>query len=365
MAASASLGPDIEEALGRGSPARRAVTLERVTTLFLAGAERFSEDQVSIFDDVIGRLIVEIETRALAELSHRLAPVGNAPVKVVRRLAQHDDIAIAGPVLRQSERLSDDDLVAVARSKGQAHLMAIAHRPAIERAVTDVLVRRGDRDVALSVAGNLGAMLSEAAFTALVHRSGQDGVLAERVGARDDIPPHLFRRLVMQAAAIVQTRLLAKATPQTQAEIRGVLAKVIEEVGAERPRDYRDAQARVGTLARSGALNEAQLVAFAKAKDFEATVVALAALCRVPIDVVDRLISGGKPDPVLVLCKAMQYEWSTPAAVLSLWLRGGPALDNASDQFRRMSIETAQRVLHFWRAQPAGGGAPSAAPLRS
>ena len=111
MTAQASLIPEIEAALKRGSPKRRAETLGRITDLFLNGAERLIEEQVALFDDVIGWLIVEIETKALADVAKRLAPVGNAPVTVVRSLARHDDIAVAGPLLQQSKRLDRKSVV--------------------------------------------------------------------------------------------------------------------------------------------------------------------------------------------------------------------------------------------------------------
>ena len=99
MSVPASLIPELEEVVERASPERRAETLKRITALFLDGASRFNEDHVRLFDDVFGRLIGEIESKARAELSNRLAPVGNAPVAVVRQLAHDDDISIAGPVL--------------------------------------------------------------------------------------------------------------------------------------------------------------------------------------------------------------------------------------------------------------------------
>ena len=51
-----------------------------------------------------------------------------------------------------------------------------------------MLVRRGDRDVAHCVADNRGARISDSGFSTLVKRAEQDGVLAEKVGLRPDIP---------------------------------------------------------------------------------------------------------------------------------------------------------------------------------
>ena len=103
--------PELDEVVERGSPERRTKTLERITALFLDGADRFNDDHVQLFDLVFSRLIAEIEARARTELSQRLAPLANAPFEVVRRLARDDDIAVAGPLIGQSCRLADNDLM--------------------------------------------------------------------------------------------------------------------------------------------------------------------------------------------------------------------------------------------------------------
>ncbi len=247
-----SLIPELEDVIQQGSPERRAETLKRITAFFLDGASRFNEDHVRLFDEVFSRLITEIETKARSELSHRLAPVGNAPVDVVRRLAQDDDIAVAGPVLKQSPRLAETDLVDIAQTKSQAHLLAISERPGIAEPVTDVLVRRGGREVVHRVADNRDARFSNDSFFTLVDRAEKDGVLAEKVGLRPDIPPRLLRDLLLKATEMVQQRLFASAKPETQAEIRRVLAKVSHEVAAKAaPRDY-SAAATHGRGAASG-----------------------------------------------------------------------------------------------------------------
>ncbi len=354
--AAASLIPELEDVVQHGSAERRAEALQRITTLFLTGADRFSDEHVQLFDDVLGQLIVEIESKARAELSRRLAPIGNAPPDVLRSLAHDDDIAVAGPVLTQSVRLEELDLVAIARTKSQAHLLAIATRKSIGEKVTDVLVARGERDVIHNVAGNGGAKLSNEGFTALVKRSENDGALAEKVGARPDIPPRLFRDLLMKATEVVQERLLASAKPSTQAEIRRVLAHVSSELDKAVPKaDYGPATRIVDALRKDGKLNEDALVDFAKANKFEETVVALASLCGVPVDVVDRLMSGDRPDPILILCKATGWGWQTAKSIMTV--RPGAkgtssqGLDAAFTNFERLSPATAQRVLRFWQVR--------------
>jgi hypothetical protein len=119
MGASLSLIPELEEVVQHGSRQKRVETLRRITALFLDGARSYNDQHVGLFDDVFGILIEEIEAKARAELANRLAPVSNAPVNVLRRLAHDDDIAVAGPVLTLAPRLPEDDLVGVARTKSQ------------------------------------------------------------------------------------------------------------------------------------------------------------------------------------------------------------------------------------------------------
>lgn len=360
MAVPASLIPELEEVLQHGSAERRARTLQRITTLFLDGADQFNDDHVALFDGVFTRLIEEIETKARAELSNRLAPVNNAPIEAVRRLAKDDDIAVAGPVLEQSPRVPESDLVEIARSKSQAHLLAISGRTGIAEAITDELVRRGDRHVVRSVADNRQARLSDRGFTTLVDRSEEDGILAEKVGMRPDIPPRLFRDLLLKATEVVQQRLLAAAKPDTQVEIRRVLARVSNEVAAASSRDFSAAERAIEALHKAGKLNEAALIGFAQAGQYEEMVAALSRLCAVPIDVVDRLMGGDRPDPILILCKSAGWEWPTAKTLIMArpGNRGASSvgLDTAFTNFERLSPATAQRVMRFWQARPAGNG---------
>lgn len=354
MSAAISLIPELEDVLQHGSRQKRAETLRRVTALFLNGAESYNDAAVDLFDDVFGLLIEEIENQARAELSGRLAPIGNAPVKVLRVLAHDDDIAVAGPVLKLAQRLAETDLVNVANTKSQAHLQAIAGRKTLGEAITDVLVRRGDREVAHNVADNRGARLSESSFFRLVKRAENDGELAEKVGLRPDIPPQVFRELLTKATAIVHKRLLASAAPEVKAEIRRVLDKISIEVGARvGPRDYSAARRVILNLHRAGGLNEAALAGFAGDGKYEETVVGLAALAKVPVKVADRLMAGDQPDPVLILCKAAGIDWPTVKAIIIARTDGKPpsnqSIDAALANFNKLSASTAQRVVRFWQ----------------
>jgi len=210
MMTTPSLIDELECALAAGSNVQRITMLARITDLFVEGASCYSDGQITLFDEVIARLITAIETKARAKLSSRLAQVRNAPPGVIRTLAFDDDIEVARPVLAMSERLEDADLVANASNKSQQHLAAIAERRSLSEAVTEVLVARGDRQVVRSVAKNSGARFSDAGFRMLVKRSNGDDALAMQVGVRRDVPHQHFLRLLQEASAAVRNRLAAE-----------------------------------------------------------------------------------------------------------------------------------------------------------
>ena len=156
------------------------------TDLLIAG--RYSEDQIWLFGEIIGRLAEEIELTARARLSQALASSSQAPVGFVNKLAFDKSIEVAGPVLQRSDQLDVRSLVANAGSMSQQHLLAISKRRSIDEAVTDVLVTRGDHAVVRSVAANQGARFSEYGFLHMIKRSENNSILAEHLGMRRDIP---------------------------------------------------------------------------------------------------------------------------------------------------------------------------------
>src|SRR5712672_1004629 len=157
MNAQVTLIEQLEDALASRDVSRRAEILRKVTDLFVLGSGQFSQDQVELFDTVMGKLLENIERAARAQFGSRIARLSDAPPNVVRTLAFDAAIEVAGPVLQHCERLGEDVLVENAKTQSQDHLLAISGRKVLAEAVTDVLVRRGNQAVVTSTAQNAGA----------------------------------------------------------------------------------------------------------------------------------------------------------------------------------------------------------------
>lgn len=358
-----SLISELDEAITSGGSDKRVETLRRITDLFLTHADRYQPEQVAVFDDVLGHMIRHIESRALTELSQRLAPVDNAPRNLVRTLAMDDAIEVARPVIESSICLSTSDLVEIASTKGQEHLLAISGRNEINEAVTDVLVERGNDEVARKVAVNQGARFSGGGYATLVRRAEHDDRLADSVGRRTDIPPKLFQELVQKATETVRTRLLAER-PNSDGAMQ-VLQKASGELAkANAARDYSAAKRFVMPLHHDGKLKEATVLEFAGDKRVEDVVVALSLLCPAPLEIIDRLTLGSHIDALLIPCKAASFSWPTAKTILCLNPCHRALTEERYEQMRKdyskLSFATAQRILRFWQVRSnleSGAGA--------
>jgi uncharacterized protein (DUF2336 family) len=361
-----SIADEVEAAIHHGSEEKHLETVKRVTDLFLLSAGSFNDEQITLFDDVLERLIKTIELRAiadvsariaLAEISTQLAPVSQAPPAVIRRLARHDEIMIAGPVLTESARLSTDDLVEIAETKSEQHLLAVSGRWWLKEVVTDVLLARRYPSVSRRLVNNPGARLSAAGFAIMVVQAEADSELAVETGIRVDLPAELRHQLLRNATEAVRSRLLSRAPPHMFEEIRSAIAEVSAGVEREmsRVRDFNWAKRAVALLRDNGELNEAALFAFAKQRKYEETVAALAALSHSTIDVIRPLMQSLRDDGILIPCKAAGLGWETVSAVLESRLATGSLalheLVKIRAQFARLTPEHSRRVLKFWQVR--------------
>jgi uncharacterized protein (DUF2336 family) len=359
---------ELDATLCTGTVARRIEILTRVTDLFINGAQHYSEDQIGVFDDVMARLVTTIEVKARAKLANRLAPIANAPSQVIQMLASDDDIEVARPVLTQSVRLGEQELLANAGNKSQQHLFAISQRKSLSEAVTDVLVERGDRDVVHAVVKNSGARFSDAGFHMLVKRSTDDDALATEVGMRSDIPRRHFLLLLDKASSEVRARLAAE-NPQASTAIEGVLAEVVGGIRNDARNaspDFAAAQAAVERQNRIRRIGEAEIYQYATARKFEETAIGLSILCDTPIDVVERALLDPGAEIVLILAKVADLSMTTTKAILLLRAADRGMSPNDLEQslksFKKLNEETARRVLGFFRTRvkkPAKPVAPT------
>ncbi|MBN9581294.1 MAG: DUF2336 domain-containing protein [Afipia sp.] len=361
MAAAFSLIPELDDIVRNGTPARRARAIGGLSDLFLKSAASFGTEHVALFDDILLGLIPATPVEIRADLAVRLAALVNAPPTLVKQFAHDGEIRIAGPILSLSPLLDDPTLIDIASRRGQEHLAAISDRSQLSTPLTDVIVRRGDRDVVRSVAANAGARFSDTGYSGLVRRAVDDGMLAVAVGRRDDVPAPVLKRLLAESVDVVRRRLFEGATPAQKATINQAM---LELSGAPKARlgrrDFTAAQRTIIAMKRAGELDEAALLDFARQHKYEEAVAAVAMLSGMELAAVNQLVLGERYDPILILGKSLGFAWATACALIVLRLGPGKGaspstIEEARLNYERLSPATAQRVLAFWRLRGASG----------
>ncbi len=349
--------PGLDEIVKHGDPKRRTEAARGIAELFFQDAAKLRPGHVELFDGLLLDLVPHAELAARIDLAERLSFLANAPRKLVGRLARESEILVAGPVLRRSPVIDEMTLVEIAHQKGQGHLLAMSERTRLSPDLTDVLVRRGDRDVVRRAAGNAGAEFSETGYSELIKRAKGDGVLTLKLGQRDDLSQGALTVLLGGSMEVIRRRVFEVVKPARQAEIK---LAMVEITGVPEPvksaRDFVPAQRRILALHRDGKLNEGALLEFAKAHQYEESVVALSAMSGVALATLDRLIEGDRYDPILVLGKTIGLEWVTVRALIMLRLGrhrlAAPAdIEAARVNFARLMPSTAERVVTFWKSR--------------
>ncbi len=218
-------------------------------------------------------------------------------------------------------------------------------------------MRRGDADVVRRAAGNAGAQFSQTGYSELIKRAGKDGVLTLKVGQRDDLSDLQLKDLLAGSIDILRRRLFEVVKPgpqvaikQAMSEISGVPEKV------ESRRDFVP-----GTAQGDGAASRRRIERTRAAWLCQEPQIRRVG-CRFIRDVgreiatLDRLSSGDRHDPVLILGKAIGLEWVTVRALVLLRL--GPTrvpsptdIENVRTNFVRLMPLTAERVVNFWQTR--------------
>ncbi|MEE8628320.1 MULTISPECIES: DUF2336 domain-containing protein [Methylobacterium] len=202
---------DLVEAAERIAPGSDAARiLADMTDLLVARAGDLSASQVGAFDEVMTVLAEGAGTQSRGRLARRVGPLPRPPRRLTRHLAWDPEASVAVPVLARCASLPEEVLLRVARSRGPAHLAAIARRETVAVRVADILADRGDEAVMGTLLRNPGAQLSLSALSLLSERMQDRDGLARGLDARPGLRP-------TQRAALLRRREPERPGPQRRA----------------------------------------------------------------------------------------------------------------------------------------------------
>jgi uncharacterized protein (DUF2336 family) len=361
---SENLIDEFELVLKEGSAEWRVRTLRQLSELMGSCVERLNTVQIDIFDDMLIRLLDCVGTAALAELSSSMADFARPPTQTIHQLARHKDPVIAGPLLSKSPVLIEADLIEIAKTRSQQHLVAVAGRNNLSAQLTDVILKMAARDASLALARNPSARLSKAGLIVLLAKAKGDETIAEALGLRPDLPPAALRELLSKATPRARARLLKAAPAELKQRIQVELDSIevpAKPVTNTPMMDSSDAHAAVAVLSRTGKLNDSTVNRFAIKQEHANVVAALVLLSGASVETIAPLMDEAGGEGLIVACRASRLNWQTTSAILNN--RRVPPLskqqlEDGRQMFEMLFVSTAQYSIRF--ETPRGSAATPA-----
>jgi uncharacterized protein (DUF2336 family) len=344
---------ELETVVKCGSAYRRVQILHQITGLFLSGVDRLNEQHIGVYDDIFVRLMQCSDSAILRRLGGAFADLASAPKQAIRHLAIHEDATVAAPVLLKSASISETDLIEVAGTRGQQHLLAIAGRKSLSETLTDILVLRGDTQVCRALTKNDGARFSRRGLSKLIDAAARDDEVAESLVLRSEITTETICGLVSNTTSTVHARLLKVASAGTRGTIEIAIESVAAQACAKKPEpvDYTEAKSTALSLNNAGKLNDSSVNRFAVRGEQTKLIAALSLLADVSIQTVEELIRESDACGLVIACRASRLNWQTTLAVIRNRKVAQPVSQRDIEQYREvfesLFLSTAQRTIRY------------------
>lgn len=207
---------DVARLIDDPSAANRGNAAGKVASRYEDGSLSDTERQIA--EDIFRVMVKDAEERVRTALVTHLkhAPELSSDVAVV--LAKDASDAVAVPMLEFSEALSGEDLIDIVRTQGSQHQTAVASRPTVSPAVSDVIVDHGDETAVATLVGNEGAEVADSTMHKVVDRFGDSEKVQTPLVMRSSLPIAVSERLVAKVSDKLIDRLV------THHELPGGLA---------------------------------------------------------------------------------------------------------------------------------------------
>lgn len=334
---------------------KRRELLRQVTDVFMGHHPHINDNELGLYDHVMGQLMQDMETVVRAEISARMAECETMPPKLLRNMAM-DDIAVAGPLLQHSKALSDDDLLHIIENRGQAHLRAVSQRSHINTPVTDAIVKKGDDTTLNVLLKNTTAKLSRHAEQQVIERAKVNQALHEAVIHRKTMPLDLINELYFVVEAKLKQKILAENAAIPPADLERLFKHSRDELMVaygSYPDNYEAEMEKVRIQIEKGDLTPSRLAAMMRAPDTLPFLCALSQLAELDYLTTLQLVEKREIDAIAIACKAANLDTALFLTYALIMLSGH---DNAigkakvyAEQYASLPRETALRTIRFWQ----------------
>jgi len=343
---------DLAGKIARLAPGLTAGEQDRLRRLTYEAVETLARDQI---------------TRVREILADALKDVADAPAEVIGHLARDSALSVAGPVLRYSPVLTDDDLLdIIAAAPIAGALAAISRRAEVNVRVCDAIAATDDVDAVAALLGNPSAQIREETLDRLVDRASDIEAWHRPLVERPRLGPRAAQRLARFVASDLLKALAARVdlAPETAAAVAAAVEKRIAEMDAPtapptddrpRPADLADAVARARAMAAAGTLTPAEIEQALDRHDPLFAVAALAQLAGIPAQGVSKVYDTQSAKGLMAVCWRAGLDAGFACRLQSRLLRlpPGKVLSPGLGGAYPLSDSEMEWQLEFFGAHPA------------
>jgi uncharacterized protein (DUF2336 family) len=358
MSATASSFSRLIELAKAPSSDQRRELLREVTDLFFASKGTRTEREEALFDDVLRTVAAEMQEGVLIELAHRFADVEDAPVELMRDLANHA-LPVAEPILRRSAALSDDYLLRVVQDRSQDHIRAVAQRPIVSEKLSDAIVRHGDDTTVDHLVRNVGAKISRTTMETVVDRARVNKDMHGSVVGRPDMPLDLLNEMYFVVEQRLRETILTRNATVDPVELDTALEKTrsrLQRTALESSEETRRAERYVALKKATNELTPSLLISLYRDKQFSHFLFGLAELTGLDFETTRGIIHRRDLDALAMICRAAEMERPLFVTIAVLCCGGEKAM-NQAEEFGRIytsvPVEAAQRAMRFFKVRKA------------
>ncbi|MEM1364380.1 MAG: DUF2336 domain-containing protein [Pseudomonadota bacterium] len=350
-----SMLQDLLKLAGQDDQNSRTVLVDQLADMFLGDDTDHTDNEEELFTDVMTDLINGVDQDAQIRVANKFADADATPRPMARRLAFNDEPEVAAPVLERSNVLTEDDLVEVAESKSEDHLMAITKRPQLSERLTDAIIDR-DMDAPISSAArNLGASFSESGFEKMVDKAASGvGEIADALSFRQDVPADVADKLLENLPPAAKVRFLSLMCNDEAgaADMIREAAFTVEKAARQKRATVLEAKALVAEI-QDGTRNiDEALGELAEARQVDTLCVVLGDQTGLKKRRVESVLKKPDSTAFVVLCRALSLETDTFRQLFKLrsnLLMKRYDLDKAAADYQLIDVELANQTLDHLR----------------
>ncbi|MGE4218542.1 MAG: DUF2336 domain-containing protein [Alphaproteobacteria bacterium] len=326
-----------------------------IAEMCLAAKADLGPREMALAFEILRMLVNQVEMHIRRQIADYLADRNDVPRDLLMFLA-NDEITVAYPILVHSHLLSDADLIQIAVKRSSRHRQAIAIRPELGAAVSDVLIATGEVDTITTLLCNKTASVQSETLERLVAMSLEIPAYREPLVHRSDLPTACARRLYMWVGEALQAYIADHFAIDEQA----VRETVDHAIGLSLAglADARRRSAGVEPDAPTKPdLALLRALADGNIREFEDR---FAAILRLPQAAVKAILDNPGRQPLAVAGKGSGLERNTVAEIMCHLSRMQPpsrfaeteGFRRAMKYYDRIDRAGAEAVLATWRRTP-------------